>query len=188
MNRNYIDSLSDFIRGLSGTMLVEKPCKITKVYSQYLVDVEYYDNNKADMLYKVPVKHLQTQSSYIFLGLNVGDRGTVRFFDNDVADYYRSSLSTSTESRLHNINDNLFSLGYYPQTEQYIIPEGDVVIGTNSGAVISLKGDGITITGGSISINGSSVNIGENSTIDGKIFLEHTHSNGNEGNPTGGVL
>ncbi len=188
MNRNCIESLGDLIRGLSGTMLVEKPCRITKVYSQYLVDVEYYDNNKSDILYKVPVKHLQTESAYIFLGLKAGDRGTVRFFDNDVTNYYKSVQTPGTEVRIHDINDNFFTLGYYPQSEQYIFPDGDLVIGTGSGAVINLAGEGITITGGNISISGSSINIGSNSTIDGKVFLEHTHSNGNEGNPTGGVL
>ena len=61
-------------------------------------------------------------------------------------------------------------------------------MGTNAGALISMTGNGIIISGGAISISGSSVNLGENVTIDGKQFLSHVHSNGNQGENTGGVV
>ena len=69
-----------------------------------------------------------------------------------------------------------------------MFPQGDIVIGTTSGAVINVTGENITITGGTIDISGSSVNLGNDTTIDGKKFLEHTHTNGNNGSPTGGVI
>lgn len=196
MPRTANDSLIDILSGLSGSMLVEKPAKIVKVNSQYSVDIEYYDNNEVDYLYNVPVKHLQTKKAFVFLGLNTGDSGTVRFFDNDVTGYYSNSEYISDEERSHDINDNLFSLGFYPSNEQYIFPTGDIVIGTTAGATINLTSNNITINGGNITItgngnvniSGSSINIGSDTTIDGKKFLEHTHSNGNEGNPTGGVI
>lgn len=196
MPRTANDSLIDILSGLSGSMLVEKPAKIVKVNSQYSVDIEYYDNNEVDYLYNVPVKHLQTKKAFVFLGLNTGDCGTVRFFDNDVTGYYSNSEYISDEERSHDINDNLFSLGFYPSNEQYIFPAGDIVIGTTAGATINLTSNNITINGGNITItgsgnvniSGSSINIGSDTTIDGKKFLEHTHSNGNEGNPTGGVI
>ena len=189
MPRTANDSLIDILSGLSGSMLVEKPAKIVKVNSQYSVDIEYYDNNEVDYLYNVPVKHLQTKKAFIFLGLNTGDSGTVRFFDNDVTGYYSNSEYISDEERSHDINDNLFSLGFYPSNEQYIFPTGDIVIGTTAGATINLTSNSITINGGNIAItgsgnvniSGSSINIGSDTTIDGKKFLEHTHSNGNEG-------
>ncbi len=188
MPRTCNDALNDMLSGISTRTLVEKPCKIVKVNSQYSVDIEYYDNNQPDYLYNVPVKHLQTQSAFVFLGLKSGDCGTVRFFDNDVSGYSFDDEYISNEVRTHDINDNLFSLGFYPAKSQYVFPKGDVVIGTTSGAVINLNSSGITISGGEIIITGSSVSIGNETTIDGKKFLEHTHSNGNEGNPTGGVV
>ena len=196
MPRTANDSLIDILSGLSSSMLVEKPAKIVKVNSQYSVDIEYYDNNEVDYLYNVPVKHLQTKKAFIFLGLNTGDSGTVRFFDSDVTGYYSNSEYISDEERSHDINDNLFSLGFYPSNEQYIFPTGDIVIGTTAGATINLTSNSITINGGdititgsgSVSVSGSSVTIGSDTTIDGKKFLEHTHSNGNQGNPTGGVI
>ncbi len=186
--RTFSDGLDDILNGFASAIMVEKPCKIIRVNSQYSVDIEYYDNNKTDYLYNVPVKHLQTQKAYVFLGLSAGDYGTVRFFDNDTGDYYNSNFQKIIDTRTHDINDNIFVAGFYPLKSQYIFPSGDVVIGTSSGAVINLTGENITITGGNIEITGSSVNLGSETTIDGKKFLEHTHSNGNQGNPTGGVI
>ena len=79
-------------------------------------------------------------------------------------------------------NYNLFSAGFFPDAKQYELPEGDVVIGTNTGALISINGNNITISGGNININSDNVN------ICGKNFLQHTHSNGNDGSPTGAVI
>ena len=181
MDRTINDSLTDFTKGFSNALLVEKPCTITKVNNQYSVDVEYYDNGKIDFLYNVPVKHVQSQKAYLFLGLSVGDAGTVRFFDCDVTDYVNPDSFTNLGNRSHDINDNLFSLGFYPDKSKYTFINGDIVIGTVSGAVINLTGNNITITGGNITL-------GDNTTIDGKVFLQHQHSNGNEGSPTGGVI
>ena len=170
-------------------ILVEKPCKVTKVHSPYLVDVEYYDNNKTDYICNVPVKNLQTTGAFVYLALKEGDYGTIRFFDNDITAYIKSfDEVTYPENRQHNINDNLFSIGFYPNNAQYELPSGDVVIGTTSGALISINGKNININGGNITISGSSIDINSDVKIDGKNFLEHTHSNGNEGSPTGGVI
>lgn len=187
MTKTCNDSLNTVLDGFSSSILVEKPCRVTRVNSQYSVDIEYYDNNIKDFLYNVPVKHLQTQNAFVFLGLNAGDRGTIRFFDNDVSEYIKGSADAGTEIRTHDINDNHYCAGFYPQKEQYLFPEGDVVIGTCSGAVVNLTGNGISISGGDITISGSSVTLGSNTIIDGKAFLQHTHSNGNEGNSTGPV-
>lgn len=46
---------------------------------------------------------------------------------------------------------------------------------------VTIEAENITIKGGNISLSGTT-------TIDGKNFLQHTHSNGNLGDPTGGVI
>ncbi len=188
MKRKITDSLCDILRGISHITLVEFPCKIINVHSPYLVDVEYYSNNSKDILLNVPVKHQQTQKAYVYLGINVGDKGTLRFFDNDVSKYREGVDLVSSEIRTHNINDSVFSFGFYPDNEQYVFPDGDVVIGTNNGATVTLSNNCIYINGGNISINGSNLTLGSNTVIDGKTFLEHKHTNGNQGNPTGGVI
>ncbi len=188
MDKNCNDSIEKVLMGFSAYTLVEKPCKVVNVNSQYSVDIEYYDNGEKDMLYNVPVKHLQTKNAYIFLGLKPGDCGTVRFFDNDTEDYYEGKTSKNPEIRKHDINDSVFSVGFYPRSEQYVFNDGDLVIATNSGALINLTGGEIKITGTNITVTGSNVELGENTKIDGRIFLEHTHSNGNNGSPTGKVI
>ena len=52
----------------------------------------------------------------------------------------------------------------------------------NASGAVSLKSTGAT------TITGSSVTIGSSTKIDGKVFLNHKHSNGNDGNNTGGVV
>ena len=118
--RTFNDGLDDILNGFSKSLPVEKPCRITRVNSQYSVDVEYYDNSGVDNLYNVPVKHIQTQSAYVFLGLKSGDCGTIRFFDSDVGDYYGGTTQKIPETRCHDINDNLFSVGFYPAQSQYV--------------------------------------------------------------------
>ena len=46
----------------------------------------------------------------------------------------------------------------------------------------------INATGATITLEGDTVNINGNLVINGQAYTAHTHSNGNEGNPTGGVI
>lgn len=188
-DRSFEGSFSRILKALKRDLRVQYPAKIIKVNSQDNVNLEYYSNGVADTLSNVPVKHLKSPTGFFIIKLKVGDKGVVRFFDDDI-DLYRTSgvIAESSEVKVHDINDNLFEGGFYPDSENYTYPEGDVVMGTNAGALISMTGNGIIISGGAINISGSSVNIGENVTIDGKNFLEHVHSNGNQGANTGGVV
>ena len=168
---------------------VQYAAKIIKVNSQDSVNIEYYSNGVADILQNVPVRHLKSPTGFFILKLKEGDRGIVRFFDDDI-DLYRTSgvIAESSEVKVHDINDNIFEIGFYPDNENYIYPDGDLVIGTKAGALISMTGNGINIIGGNINITGSAVNLGNNTTIDGKVFLDHIHSNGNNGADTGPVV
>ena len=188
-DRSFEGSFSRILKALKKDLRVQYPAKIIKVNSQDNVNLEYYSNGVADTLSNVPVKHLKSPTGFFIIKLKVGDKGVVRFFDDDI-DLYRTSgvIAESSEVKVHDINDNIFEGGFYPDSENYTYPEGDVVMGTNAGALISMTGKGINISGGAINISGSSVNISENVTIDGKSFLSHVHSNGNQGANTGGVV
>ena len=43
-------------------------------------------------------------------------------------------------------------------------------------------------SGGNITINGGKITLSGTTTIEGRKFLEHTHSNGHQAQPTGGVI
>lgn len=217
------EALGNIFDGFSSQTFVEKPCIIKNVIDQYTVDITYYDNNEANLLVRVPVKHLQTNSAYVFLGLKEGDCGTVRFFDNDVNAYYDGDAVASTEERTHDINDNCYTYGFYPAASQYIFPDGDIVIGTTAGATINItekaikinaetivienestinitsasnitvesnaalnvtttsdttltSSANVNITGtANVSVSGATVTVGNATTIDGIVFLNHTH-------------
>ncbi|MGN0031156.1 MAG: hypothetical protein ACI37Q_04290 [Candidatus Gastranaerophilaceae bacterium] len=188
-DRSFEGAFSRILKTLKKDLRVQFAAKIIKVNSQDSVNIEYYSNGVADILQNVPVRHLKSPTGFFILKLKVGDRGVVRFFDDDI-DLYRTSgvVAESSEVKVHDINDNIFEIGFYPDNENYIYPDGDLVIGTKAGALISLTENKINISGGDIAITGSNVNIGNNTTIDGKVFLEHVHSNGNQGANTGPVV
>ena len=188
-DKSFESAFSRILKSLKKDLRVQYAAKIIKVNSQDSVNIEYYSNGVADILQNVPVRHIKSPTGFFILKLKEGDRGIVRFFDDDI-DLYRTSgvIAESSEVKVHDINDNIFEIGFYPDTENYVYPDGDIVVGTKAGALISLKDNNINISGGNITITGSSVNLGNNTTIDGKVFLEHTHSNGNQGANTGGVV
>lgn len=183
-DRSFEGTFSRILKSLKKDLRVQYPAKIIKINSQDNVNLEFYSNGVADTLSNVPVKHYKSPTGFFIIKLKVGDKGVVRFFDDDI-DLYRNSgvIAKSDEVKVHDINDNLFEGGFYPDPENYQYPEGDVIMGTKAGALISMTEQGITISGGTIIIKANG-----NVTIDGKNFLNHQHSNGNEGANTGGVV
>ena len=54
---------------------------------------------------------------------------------------------------------------------------------------IDLNGTNVlNATSATITLEGDTININGNLVINGQAYTAHTHSNGNEGNPTGGVI
>lgn len=139
---------------------VQYACKIIKVISQHVVDLEYYDNGVADVLYNVPVKHYCSSTGFFVITLKVGDRGILRPFDNDIDGYRAGIIAKSSETRTHDLNDSLFNLGFYPDSENYDFPSGDVVIGNNKGDLIVLNSGEITISCTTANINATNINLG----------------------------
>lgn len=81
-----------------------------------------------------------------------------------------------------------FSLMVQKSTGKFIIKTNTATISGDSNN-INISADNINQTGSTkITISGGSVEIGSNTKIDGVTFLSHTHTNGNMGNPTGGVI
>ena len=84
----------------------------------------------------------------MFLGLKVGDRGVVRFFDRSVEEYKKGNEDETGDPRLHSFSDGLFEVGFLPTTESYSFPSDKTVeIGNKNGSFkVSFAEDGgITI-------------------------------------------
>ena len=95
------------------------------------------------------------------------------FNDREYDSYFATGeISPLSDTRMHSLNDAI-CLPFYQSANT-----GD----------LTLKGDTITLNATTINLNATTVNINGELIINGKKYLEHTHSNGNQGNPTGGVL
>ena len=202
---NSYNAFEDIINALKESINCSLPCQVETVNGNY-VDVRMIRNDEIEdiIISNVPVKREETARAYIFLGIKQGDRGTLTFYDKSIEDYMLGDEDYNYDTRTHSIQDRCFSLGFVPDTEAYIYPaDADIEIGLKDGSVkINITGGVITLTGqnlqinaqnstiqgDNITVNGSNVSLGSNTTIDGKVFLEHTHSNGNQGSPTGGVI
>lgn len=188
---NSYNAFEDVINALKESINCSLPCQVEAVNGNY-VDVRMIRNDDIEdiIISNVPIKREETARAYIFLGIKQGDRGTLTFYDKSIEDYMLGDEDYNYDTRTHSIQDRSFSLGFIPDPEAFVYPENtDIEIGLKDGsAKITVSDGNITISGGNINITGSSVSLGTNTTIDGKVFLEHTHSNGNQGRPTGGVI
>ena len=182
---NSYNAFEDVMNALKESINCSLPCQVEAVNGNY-VDVRMIRNDDIEdlIISNVPIKREETARAYIFLGIKQGDRGTLTFYDKSIEDYMLGDEDYNYDTRTHSIQDRCFSLGFVPDPEAFVYPEGL----KDGSAKITISGGNITISGGNINITGSNVSLGSNTTIDGKVFLEHTHSNGNQGSPTGGVI
>lgn len=131
------------------------------------------------------------ESEYVKIPVKVGDRGvTIPIMANIAPTAGLGGVAAPYTKMPFNLSSLLFvpigNLGWSN-------PDGTATIVTsqNGSSVVTIGDSGITMTKGSssISITSSGIEINGNSVkIKGKEFLSHTHSNGNQGNPTGGVI
>ena len=186
MMKKSTKNLINILKGMSENAYVERPCRVVRVHSQDIVDIEYYDKYKTDILCKVPVKHFQSNNTCVFVRLKVGDKGTVRFFDSDVSYYNKGSEASGNDDRSHNINDGIFIPGYFPliSGEQELSDKDFVIKSGKASISIDTKGN-IEILGNSITILSDSDSVDSKTTIDGSKYLSHTHTE--TGTETNGV-
>ena len=143
--------IADIFRKLRDSINCQLPCKITSVNSDGTVDVLVFRNDKIpDCVFpNVPVKHIETSRAYVFLGLAVGDRGVIRFFDRSVEEYKTGNEEETGDPRQHSFSDGLFEVGFVPSSERYSYPTDKTLeIGNKNGSFkLSFSPDGeITIT------------------------------------------
>ena len=142
--------IAEVFRKIRDSVNCQLPCKITAVNSDGTVDVLVFRNdNIPDCVFpNVPVRHIETSRAYVFLGLKVGDRGVIRFFDRSVEEYKKGNENETDDPRLHSFSDGLFEVGFLPTTESYSFPSDKTVeIGNKNGSFkVSFAEDGgITI-------------------------------------------
>ena len=147
----------------------------------------------------------------ITVPVKAGDECLVVFADSCIDAWWTSGeVSNLTERRRHDLSDGFAIVGFHSKAKALNDYCSDGIRLSYSGAVAELKETGLTLktdkaevaiskdggitvrtdagglaieTAGEVTIKG-----GSGVKIMDKNFLSHTHTNGNEGGPTGGVI
>lgn len=203
-----LQEIKDFI--LLSKLRCHLPCKVVSVdYGADTVSVEI--QGKQDMGYgayeafpvlsDIPIlEPHRTSRAYILTPIKSGDTGMLEFLDFNCSNFNADGNTEPTEDpEFHSINSSVFINGYIPQSNVTQIPTTDcpITIGLNNqiftlsvneAGKLEIKASDINIKGDNVNVSGGNITLDGNTTIDNKLFLAHTHSNGNLGEPTGGVI
>lgn len=160
------DDLSTFARGVLDSDNSCLPARVVKVNTDGTVNVVAIRNDKIeDCIITVPVLRPETQRVYIQLKIKEGDRGIVKFCDKSIENYrLTGSEEYNGDDRQHSLSDGIFQLGFLPDNEKFIFPDGELVIG--------LKNNKFTLSvneSGNLTITATAVTINSDITVNGKV-------------------
>lgn len=179
------------------------PARVVSVNEDGSVNVVIIRNdNLDDCVITVPVLRPETQRAYIQLAIKTGDRGVVKFCDKSVENYrlYGSEVYNN-DDRCHSISDGVFQLGFLPDNETFIFPDGEILIGLKNGKFL-LKVDemgNLTINAPEVTITSESVVVNSDIMLNGSLtatkdvisggisLMTHIHSGVTSGNSDTGV-
>ena len=110
INESFGQKLYNLLRTVSDNQYVQCPCRVTAVNGNYVDVVPIInDDMKNQELYDVKIRHLESSTAYIYLGVHVEDKGVLRFFDRSIDDYSTNgSEGYNEDDRIHDVNDGLF--------------------------------------------------------------------------------
>lgn len=117
-----------------------------------------------------------------------GDECLILFSDREIESWFiNGGTNTISHSRMHDATDAIAIVGLrsIPKMIQ-IMNEALHLFYGNSNLILSENE--INLNTDTVNISGTNINISGELTINGQKYVEHTHSNGNQGNPTGTVI
>lgn len=192
-NLEYSTLISNRLNDLKKEIKVMLPCKVTKVnHNTNYVTVELLDYDSDEKgntqeyppLTNVPIRQpMDSGSAFIRLPVQVGDTGTIQFFDSSVDDLITSGTHTYDYTEdWHKLSDNLFTNGFLPKDKTFSFDSNSKIIlgGKDGTAIFKLSSDNNWIMVGNLQVNG---NISATGTITGttdvigggKSLKSHTH-------------
>lgn len=167
-------SLMQFAKGIQESINTCLPARVVKVNEDGTVNVVAIRNDEIeDCVITVPVIRPETQRAYIQLKINVGDRGIVKFCDKSIEDYRLTGTEYyNGDDRIHSISDGVFQLGFLPNNEKFLYPEGEIVIGLKNGECIIVvdEAGNLTVKSKLVTIN-SPVIINGDTTVNGETTM-----------------
>src|SRR5574344_1674470 len=183
--------ISNRLNDLKKEIKVMLPCKVTKVnHNSNYVTVELLDYDSDEIgsvqpyapLTNVPIRQpMDSSSAFIRLPVQVGDIGTIEFFDSSVDDLVTSGTHTYDYTEdWHKLSDNLFTNGFLPNNKTFTFDSTcSIIIGTKD-EVFTLSVDST----GKLQINGlNELNLKSNIAIN--LDAPDVNTSGNLSSGTG---
>ena len=118
---------------------------------------------------------------FITYPINIGDECVLLFSDREIESWFiNGDVNPESYPRMHDLTDAiaLFGIRSIPNMIELLTGALHLFYGNSA---IQLSENGISINADNININGTL-------TINGQPYLQHVHSNGNQGANTGGVV
>src|SRR5574344_29395 len=136
-------TLFNRLNDLKKEIKVMLPCKVTKVnHDGNYVTVEILDYDSDEIgnvqefppLTNVPIRQqMDSGSAYIRLPVQVGDIGTIEFFDSSVDDLIVSNTHTyDLTEDWHKLSDNLFTNGFLPNNKLFTYAQKNTALVSKS--------------------------------------------------------
>lgn len=110
------------------------------------------------------------------------------FSDREIESWFiNGSVNPRGYERMHDLTDAVAIVGIrsLPQMITILTDCLNLFYGNSS---FNLQTDAANLNSATITLQGDTININGNLVINGQAYTAHTHSNGNNGSPTGGVI
>lgn len=110
------------------------------------------------------------------------------FSDREIESWFiNGSVNPRGYERMHDLTDAVAIVGIrsLPQMITILTDCLNLFYGNSS---FNLQTDAANLNSATITLQGDTINISGNLIINGQAYTAHTHSNGNNGSPTGGVI
>ena len=120
--------------------------------------------------------------------INQGDECIILFSDRETESWFiNGDVNPEAYPRMHDITDAvaIFGIRSLPKMIQILTDAVHMFYGASE---LIMKQAEMNLKSTTINIEGTNVNINGQLTINGVPYVEHIHSNGNMGNPTGGII
>lgn len=125
---------------------------------------------------------------FITCPINPGDECILLFSDREIESWFiNGEVNPLGYPRMHDLTDAvaIFGIRSLPKMISMLTDALHLFYGASE---LIMKQAQTDLKSTTVNIEATNVNINGTLTINGQPYLQHTHSNGNLGNPTGGVI
>lgn len=199
--------LANRFNDLKNEIKVQLPCKVHSVdyiNNQVSVEILDYDADERGELVNYPIipnvpirQPMYSGKAFIVLPVQIGDIGTIEFFDSSVDDLIATgNFDFDYSEEWHTLDFGLFTNGFLPKGKVFAIDSSaKIQIGTHSGSFtfkvnendeLTLVTPNINIITGTLTVNGdihaTGIITGDTDVIaGGKSGKSHTHTDSQSG-------